>query len=82
MIRSEGQDKGDKRSSIIDGIRDYTGNRIRCQQLPALDPFQEIDSIESYVSFDEHQQYLMQKVFMLGMAKKRRKEKVLSLTLT
>ena len=26
--------------------------------LPALDPFQEIDPIESYVSFEEHQRYL------------------------
>ena len=26
--------------------------------LPALDPFQEIDPMESYVSFEEHQQYL------------------------
>ena len=26
--------------------------------LPALDPYQEIDPIESYVSFEEHQQYL------------------------
>ena len=42
----------------MDGIRGYTGNRIRCQQLPALDPFQEIDPMESYVSFEEHQQYL------------------------
>ena len=26
--------------------------------LPALDPYQEIDPIESYVSFEEHQRYL------------------------
>ena len=26
--------------------------------LPALDPFKEIDPMESYVSFKEHQQYL------------------------
>ena len=42
----------------MDGIRGYTGNRIRCQQLSALDPFQGIDPMESYVSFEEHQQYL------------------------
>ena len=42
----------------MDGIRRYTGNRIRCQQFPALDPLQEIDPIESYVSFGERQQYL------------------------
>ena len=42
----------------MDGIRGYTGNRIRCYQLPALDPFQEIDPMKSYVSFEEHQQYL------------------------
>ena len=40
----------------MDGTRGYTGNRIRCQQLPALDPFQVIDPIESYK--EEHQQYL------------------------
>ena len=27
--------------------------------LPALDPYQEIDPIESYVSFEEHQRYLI-----------------------
>ena len=27
--------------------------------LPALDPFQEIDPMESYVSFEEHQRYLI-----------------------
>ena len=42
----------------MDGIRGYTCNRIRCQQLSALDPFQGIDPMESYVSFEEHQQYL------------------------
>ena len=41
----------------MDGIRGYTGNRIRCQQLSALDSFQRIDPMESYVSFEEHQQY-------------------------
>ena len=40
----------------MDDIRGYTGNWIRCQQLPALDPFQDIDLIENYVSFEEHQQ--------------------------
>ena len=42
----------------MDGIRVYTGNRIRRQQLSALDPFQEIDQMRSYVSIEEHQQYL------------------------
>ena len=31
---------------------------MRYQQLPALDPYQEIDLIESYIIFDEHQRYL------------------------
>ena len=50
----------------MDGIMRYKGNRIRCQQLPVLDPLQEIDAMESYVSFVEHQLYLsasMQNVF-------------------
>ena len=42
----------------MDGIMRYKGNRIRCQQLPVLDPLQEIDAMESYVSFVEHQRYL------------------------
>ena len=42
----------------MDGIKGYTGNRIQCQQFSAFDPFQEIDPMESYVSFEEHQQYL------------------------
>ena len=42
----------------MDGIRRYTGNRICCQQLPVLDPLQEIDPSESSVGCGEHQQYL------------------------
>ena len=42
----------------MDAIRDSKGNQIQCQQLPVLDPFQEIDPIESYVCFEEHQRYL------------------------
>ena len=42
----------------MDDIRSYTDNRIQCQQLPALDLFQDINPMESYVSFEEHQQYL------------------------
>ena len=40
------------------GIMSYTVIRISCQQLPALDPYQEIHPMGSYVSFEEHQQYL------------------------
>ena len=35
-------------SAIEDGV----------SSLPALDPFQEIDPMESYVRFEEHQKYL------------------------
>ena len=31
---------------------------VKFYNLPALDPFQEIDPIESYVCFEEHQRYL------------------------
>ena len=41
----------------MDGIRRYTGNQIRCQHLPVLDPPQEIEWSLN-VSFWKHQQYL------------------------
>ena len=42
---------------------------IMMSTLTALDPFREIDSIESYVRFEEHYQYLSAECFFEGMAK-------------
>ena len=43
----------------MDGIRGYTGNRIRCQQFASvIDPFREIDPMESYGSLKSTLQYL------------------------
>ena len=52
----------------------------------SADPFQEIDRMESYVSFEEHQQYLSadrehEKCFFAWNGLKGGKEKGLSMTL-
>ena len=42
----------------MEGIKCHTAIEYVVSNLTALDPFQEIDPIESYVRFEEHKQYL------------------------